>query len=291
MVAMDNRGWIDQAWFAGHRSDFAITMADVERIMETVFPYGYVTGGIVTGVVTNKPVVIAHDDVTLSSCYVDTVYVASTVDATTLHIQGGRVGQVVYLQDGVSRGYDNLLSTYSTTFDPSAVGRSTNLRISMDAIDGYVLQPNAQFSMNSALGPRTAAQGYQNAYVFTSGGTEMGLAGGICQTTTTVFNAALLAGLQIDARYQHAQRVSYGQLGLDAAIYQTINDLKFTNPYNAPILLDTVYDASGVLTVNLYTIEPMELPEIHMEVVQNGYTFTATRYVDGVADYTTRSTY
>jgi vancomycin resistance protein YoaR len=118
-------------------------------------------------------------------------------------------------------------------------------------LDGKLIAPGATFSFNRATGARTAAKGFREAPVIINGELETGLGGGVCQVSTTVFNAAFEAGLPITARTNHALYISHYPLGRDATVNYPDVDLKFVNDTGHWLLLRTWVSTSS-LTVALY---------------------------------------
>lgn len=145
------------------------------------------------------------------------------------------------------------ISSFSTKFNPKLVDRTVNLKISTDILNGTIIYPEKVFSLDNKLGDRTEQKGYRYAIIFSGGKTEKGLAGGICQTTTTLYNAALFANLQIVERHKHGQPVSYINKGRDATIYRNVYDLKIKNNTQYPIYIKSFVDKTkGILTVKIY---------------------------------------
>ena len=118
-------------------------------------------------------------------------------------------------------------------------GRTTNLELACQAIDGTILNPGDVFSFNDTVGERTAAKGYQAATVFVSGTSTPELGGGVCQVASAIYYAALLADLNIVERTEHMFTVSYVPMGMDATIYWGSNlDFKFSNSTEYPLRID-----------------------------------------------------
>lgn len=147
---------------------------------------------------------------------------------------------------------DTKISSFTTSFKPSDVNRTGNLRIASEAIDGKVLMPGEIFSMNKALGPRVASKGYTEAPIIIKNTVVPSLAGGICQVTTTVYNAALYANFQIVERRNHGLLVSYVGAGRDATISGDAIDMKFKNTNSSPVYIQAVM-GKITLTVNFYS--------------------------------------
>ncbi|MBO4879534.1 MAG: VanW family protein [Clostridia bacterium] len=131
-------------------------------------------------------------------------------------------------------------AVFSTSFAGSGLGgqgRIANIKKAAGLIDGSILQPGQSLSCNAALGERTAEAGWQRATAFANGGreTEQQYGGGICQVSTTLYNCALLAGLDVPERQGHSRRVNYIEGGLDAALSWGGADLVIRNSTSAPI--------------------------------------------------------
>jgi len=145
----------------------------------------------------------------------------------------------------------DLIGTFYTTYNYSDPNRNTNLAVGCSYINGTVLAPGEVFSANVGLGSQTAAGGYKMAGVYNNGKVELGMAGGVCQVTTTLYNAAIMAELEIVERHPHSMTVGYVPLGRDAAVAGTYKDLKFKNSTEYPIMIEA-YAANGKLVMNIY---------------------------------------
>jgi vancomycin resistance protein YoaR len=118
-------------------------------------------------------------------------------------------------------------------------------------VDNKLIAPGATFSFNNTTGERSAAKGFREAPVIINGELQTGLGGGVCQVSTTVFNAAYEAGLPITSRTNHALYISHYPLGRDATVNYPDTDLKFVNDTGHWLLLRT-WVGSSSLTVALY---------------------------------------
>ena len=147
-------------------------------------------------------------------------------------------------------GIESVVSSYTTTYGGTP-GRLNNVQLVAKLIDGTLIAPGGTFSFNDTTGERTAAKGFQEAPVIINGELQNGLGGGICQVSTTVFNAAFDGGLPITARTNHALYISHYPLGRDATVNYPDIDLRFSNDTDHWLLLRTFVGA-GSLTVNLY---------------------------------------
>src|SRR4029079_1722937 len=151
-------------------------------------------------------------------------------------------------------GITSVVSSYTTTYGGTP-GRLNNVQLVAKLIDGTLIAPGSTFSFNGTTGERTAEKGFEEAPVIINGELQNGLGGGICQVSTTVFNAAFEAGLPITARTNHALYISHYPLGRDATVNYPDLDLKFVNDTAHWLLLRTFVGASS-LTVNLYGTSP-----------------------------------
>jgi len=147
-------------------------------------------------------------------------------------------------------GITGVVGSYTTTYGGTP-GRLHNVQLVAQLIDGALIAPGAQFSFNGTTGERTPDKGFEEAPVIINGELQNGIGGGVCQVSTTVFNAAYEAGLQIDARTNHALYISHYPQGRDATVNYPDTDLKITNDTRHWLLLRTFVGA-GSLTVNFY---------------------------------------
>ena len=114
-----------------------------------------------------------------------------------------------------------------------------------------VVMPGETFSYNKATGPRTISNGFQNASVIVSGTYQDAPGGGVCQGSTTLFNAALLSGLDITQVRNHSKTSSYVPRGRDAMVNDSDSDFKFTNNFNHPVYI-SAYAGGGQASVKIY---------------------------------------
>lgn len=128
-------------------------------------------------------------------------------------------------------------SRFSTIFADNAP-RESNIARALAAFDGLVIEPSAIVSFNKTTGPRTAARGYQEANIILEGEFVPGIGGGVCQASTTLFNAVLLSGLKIVESHSHSLAISYVPLGRDAMVSSRA-DLKFKNTTDETIFIET----------------------------------------------------
>lgn len=142
--------------------------------------------------------------------------------------------------------FRDTLAEYSSNFASSSASRAENVRLSASRVNGYVLMPGDVFSYDSAIGRRTAANGYREAGVYVGNKQETGIGGGICQTSSTLYSAALYANLEIVTRTSHSLPVSYVPAGMDATIAEGYIDLKIRNNTEYPVKLVAVVNGRNL---------------------------------------------
>lgn len=190
----------------------------------------------------------------------------------------------------LSSYYSNVYVTYYSYYVNNK-NRTTNLKIASKKINGTIIQPGETFDFNKVVGSRTAAKGYKKAHVFTGeNSTTMGLAGGICQVASTVFNTALISNVKIVERHQHSQRVSYVPLGRDAAISGNVQNFRWKNNTKYAIKIKMTVKG-GKITCTFYTCQKAKPKKVKLKVTQKGKTFTLKRTVKGKTNYSCKSKY
>lgn len=148
-------------------------------------------------------------------------------------------------------GINQVLASCTTKYNPQERNRSTNIEIATQAVNGTLVRPGEEFSLNATLGPRTKERGYQLAPVFKNRLLTMDLGGGICQLATTLYNALLQTDLEVKERWPHSFSVDYAPPGLDATLMGSTADLKFRNSTDCPVYISAVAE-NGSLTVTLF---------------------------------------
>jgi len=150
-----------------------------------------------------------------------------------------------------SMNVKGLLGSYTTRFDPSMTSRTYNVSVAAKAFDEMLVLPGHEVSFNKVVGPRSSEAGYKNAPVIVNNEFVDCLGGGVCQVSTTLYNAVLLANLDIVKRTCHSLPVSYVPIGRDATVVYDTVDLVFRNNTDSYLYLKT-YIGSGQLTVKIY---------------------------------------
>jgi len=153
--------------------------------------------------------------------------------------------------------FADIVAEATTTFKGSSEARVRNIRVAANKFHGIVVPPGALFSFNEHLGPITAAEGYESSLIIWGDRTAVGIGGGICQVSTTLFRAAFFGGFEIVERWAHGYRVSWYEIefgpGLDATIYAPNIDFKFRNDTEHFLLIQSYVDQeAGTLTFRFY---------------------------------------
>lgn len=144
----------------------------------------------------------------------------------------------------------DVLGTFSTTFKANN-NRGKNVANATSRINGTVLMPGEVMSASDTMGSRNAANGYLEAGSYLNGETVESFGGGVCQVSTTLYNAVILAELEITERSSHSMIVDYVKPSMDAAISEGVLDLKIKNNTEAPIYIEG-YTNGGTLTFTVY---------------------------------------
>ena len=145
----------------------------------------------------------------------------------------------------------DVLGSFNTNFSSSTAARSQNVQNGASKIDGTVLYPGDEFSVATALNPMTAENGYAMAPSYENGQTVETYGGGICQVSTTLYNAVIRAELEVTNRSAHSMIVHYVEPSMDAAIAGTSKDFEFRNNTDYPVYLEG-YTSGGVIYFNVY---------------------------------------
>lgn len=155
------------------------------------------------------------------------------------------------IQDEDLAEVTNLLGTFTTYYGATGDGRAQNVESGAEHIGGTLIQPGEEVSANKLMEPYTEENGYAMAASYAGDEVVESMGGGICQVSTTLYNALLMAELEITQRNNHSMTVSYVDLSKDAAIADDVMDLRFKNNTEAPIYIQTqLWD--GNVTFNIF---------------------------------------
>ena len=177
-----------------------------------------------------------------------------------------------------SEAFPDLLSTFSTKYDASNTPRTTNLRLAMNKLNGVVVSPGETFSYNKTLGKRTAKAGYKEAGGFAGGRVVQTLAGGICQISSTLYDAVVMANLNVTTRRNHQFVTSYVPAGKDATVVWGAQDFKFVNSRKYPVRIVATVEG-GVATVQIWGIKEEVEYNISIETKKVATIEYTTQYV------------
>ena len=188
---------------------------------------------------------------------------------------------------------DTMLASFSTTFNAALKPRSFNIGLAAQRCNNVILLPGETFSYNEHTGMRVLSNGFLNASVIVGGSYSDAPGGGVCQTSTTLFNAALLSGLQIDQVRNHSKTSHYVPRGRDAMVNDSGSDLKFTNNFDHAVYVQcyrsgssvsaTIYGSSkdkvGVsIKVDNFTYNGLPGAKTYRTITKNGKSKTSQIY-------------
>lgn len=178
-------------------------------------------------------------------------------------------------------GITELVGEATTNFRGSPANRRFNLSYGAELLNGLLIQPGEEFSLVKALGKIDAAHGWKSELVIKGTKITPEYGGGLCQVGTTMFRVALNTGLPIVERHNHSLRISYYEppIGLDATIYEPKPDLRFTNDYTTPLLLQTKVDGN-LLTFSFYSTKDGRTVDIPTPKVYNRVGIPATKNIE-----------
>lgn len=172
----------------------------------------------------------------------------------------------------------NTLATYATDYSSSDAGRSANIALAASKINGYVLNPGQRFSFNNVVGPRTKAAGFKIAHVFEGDKVVDGIGGGICQVSSTLYNAVVRADLKIVYRTNHSMPVSYVPIGTDATVSYGAIDFIFENNKKTPVTIEATTH-NKLLKITIKGTDESDGVKIEITTENLGYTKYPTKEV------------
>ena len=162
-----------------------------------------------------------------------------------------KVAKPKYTTEDCEKVSNTPMGSYTTYFSTGVVNRNLNIKNGAEKINGSVIYPGESYSCNEHLVPWTEDNGWKPAGTYVDGGVSDSLGGGICQVSSTLYNALLKAEIKITERYPHSMAVSYVPLSADAALAGDYKDLVFENNTDAPIYIQGIY-TEGAITFNVY---------------------------------------
>lgn len=177
----------------------------------------------------------------ISSPNSSTINIDAPVEKTSAEITASKLSSV-----------NAKIASYSTSFSSSFFARDHNMELATESINGKLIMPGEIFSFNQCVGERTADRGFMEAPVIVGDDVESGIGGGICQVSSTLYNAILQTGISSLERTNHSLPSSYVPLGLDATVDWNDIDYKFKNTLDYPIYIEA-YIENENLYVNIYS--------------------------------------
>lgn len=172
----------------------------------------------------------------------------------------------------------DLLGTFTTSYSSSGTARSANVANGASLINGSVIYPGEEYSFYDNVKPFTYDNGYYMAGSYLSGMVVDSMGGGICQVSTTLYNAVLMAELEVTERHNHSMIVTYTQVSGDAAISESAGkDFRFVNNTGAPIYIEGITTDEKKITFNIYGVETRDenrtiaYENVILEVIQPDY--------------------
>ena len=162
-----------------------------------------------------------------------------------------KIPPAVSTEDAEAWKINGVIASYITKFSESVVNRAVNVHLAAEALDNATVWPDEEFSFNETVGPRTTTGGYRKAKIIKGDEFVDGIGGGVCQVSSTLYNAVLEAGFEVTERFPHSLPVDYVPTGKDATVSYGFIDFKFINRSNSPIIIHTECN-NGRLVVALY---------------------------------------
>lgn len=195
------------------------------------------------------------------------ILAANLEGSKTVSVPLTEVEPKVTKKDIEDMGISKIIASYETYYDPGAKGKTTNIGIASEDIDGAMLAPGEVFDFFEYVGRITAAQGYVDAPVYSGGQSIDDIGGGICQVSSTLYNAALLAGFEIVERHQHGLPVSYVPAGRDATLWYGSKNFRFKNTSGKHSYVQVV-NKNGTLTINIFGTKHVGKVNVESQVTE-----------------------
>lgn len=175
--------------------------------------------------------------------------------------------------------FPQVLATFSTTYSTNNENRETNLKLASEKINGTIILPGETFSYNKIVGERTISKGYKEAAVYSGGKVVNGIGGGICQLSSTLYNTAIYANLEVTKRSNHRFLTSYVTAGRDATVSYGTLDFCFKNTRNYPIKIVSSVK-NGVVTTEILGIKEEKEYDVEILAIVKETVPFETKYVN-----------
>lgn len=196
-------------------------------------------------------------------------------DKTEYEIQLKNIKPSITVADLDSGAFPNVLSTFTTNYGTGDANRNANIALAAKSINSTVLMPGEVFSYNDLIGECSTKTGYKTATIYLNGKLSTGVGGGICQVSTTLYNAVLRANLEIVQRRNHSLGVTYVPAGQDAMVNIGTSDFKFKNNREYPIKV-VAYVGTGSITCQIQGLK--QDPEYEVKLESKTIESTETKY-------------
>ena len=233
---------------------------------------------------------VATTESTSSATTTTTTTMRTTEDLSTTFKEAQTAKIHPALKKDKGGSYSHKLSEYTTYYLTTNKTRTVNINNAVKKLNNVVIPDGAAFSFNQVVGKRTVLAGYQEAKVVEGDEFVDGLGGGICQVSSTIFQAALRANLDITVRACHSLEIGYVPLGGDATVQWNSQDFQFRNNCGSDVKLKVSTD-NGRLVCAVYAKDDVSVGKVKVDITKNGNSYTLTRTVNGTVNYTTYSTY
>ncbi len=196
-------------------------------------------------------------------------------DKIEYEIQLKNIKPSITVADLDSGAFPNVLSTFTTNYGTGDANRNANIALAAKSINSTVVMPGEVFSYNDLIGECSTKTGYKTATIYLNGKLSTGVGGGICQVSTTLYNAVLRANLEIVQRRNHSLGVTYVPAGQDAMVNIGTSDFKFKNNREYPIKV-VAYVGTGSITCQIQGLK--QDPEYEVKLESKTIESTETKY-------------
>lgn len=250
---------------------------------------------IVSGVLTGCGLIPVPEPETTTVTTTTTTTTTSTTATTTENLDTTfpeNSTRKIYkgLKKDTDGDFDYKIAEYSTYYRSSDTTRTANLKAAAEKLNNIVIPNDAYFSFNQTVGKRTVTAGYEEAKVIKDGEFVDGLGGGVCQVSSTVFEAVLRANVEIIERGNHTLEIGYVPLGGDATVQWNSRDFQFKNTTGSKLRLKMKCE-NGKLTCSVWAKKDIDVGDVSVNISKSGSNYILTRTVDGKRNYRTVSHY
>ncbi len=184
-----------------------------------------------------------------------------------INVELSYIDEIASITKEYNENLTHLITKFTTNVADSTGGRKHNVKLALSKFDGMTVNPGEKVSFNEIVGEQTIENGYQTATIIYNGEFTDGIGGGVCQASTTIYNALLLSGIEINEVHKHTLPVKYVPPALDAMVAEYTSDLKFTNTTEYPIYIHTYSDRESV-SVEIYSCPGMYEYRTRSEIIE-----------------------